>query len=77
MIYFFSRLSSMIKPTKKLLEFLDQFENQSRLSVLIGIDPAILSKIINDKQGATIGIIESVYKFNHWPINEAWEIADE
>ena len=74
---FFEIVNTMVKPTKKLLEFLTQFENQSVLSELTGIDQAVISRLINEKQSATISLIESIYKFNHWPLGEAWEVVDD
>lgn len=67
----------MIKPSNKLLKWIDSFESQARLARALDIDEATLSRILSEKIPATHNIIEAFYKLNGWPINEAWEITDE
>ena len=67
----------MIRPTKKLIEFIKTFESQVKLAEHLGISDETLSRLANKNYPAGAKIIEAFYKFNHWPINEAWEVTDE
>ena len=67
----------MIKPTKELVEWIESFEPQYKLAILLNIEVETLSRIKNGKQSASRQIIEAMNKVNGWPLSKAWEITDE
>lgn len=66
----------MIVPTRKLVDFVSKAESQNALADTIGIDRGLFSKILRREQGVSSRIIEQVYRWCHWPIEELWEIVD-
>jgi hypothetical protein len=67
----------MIVPTKKLTELIRRVENQAQLAnEVLRIDPALLSRVLSQEQGASARVIERLYQWCRWSLTDMWEIVE-
>ena len=67
----------MIRPTKKLIEFIEFYDNQRRFCEWAEMDEATLSRLLKGDRGATARQMEKVCKQIGWKLDEAWEIVEQ
>ena len=67
----------MIRPTKKLLKWIDTFGNKERLAEALGVDYTTLWRVLSGNQTASTTLIEAFHNLNRWSMSEAWEVVND
>lgn len=67
----------MIKPSKKLKQLVNLFPTRKSFADKIGIDEAIVSKVMSEGRDMPESMITSLQSYLSWPLDDLVEIGED
>lgn len=67
----------MIKPSKKLIKFIDMHPTRKAFADKLDIDEATLSRVLSGDRDMPESMIVSIQKYLEWPLDDLVEIVED